>query len=46
MQNDFQKLVDSCYNMAEELLVSQDGEFYPFGAQIDSMGRIQIYKLL
>jgi len=38
MPNDFQELVDNCHHMSEELLVSQDGEFYPFGAQIDVMG--------
>lgn len=37
-QNDFQELINHSHNMAENLLLKQDGEFYPFGAIIDNYG--------
>lgn len=39
-QNDFQELINHSHDMAEKLLISQDGEFYPFGAEIDNQGKL------
>ncbi len=40
-QNDFQELINHCHDMAERLLLKQDGEFYPFGAAIDNQGELK-----
>lgn len=37
-QNDFQELINHSHIMAENLLIKQDGEFYPFGATINNEG--------
>ena len=39
-QNDFQELINHSHDMAEKLLINQDGEFYPFGAEIDNQGKL------
>ena len=39
-QNDFQELINHSHDMAEKLLIKQDGEFYPFGAEIDNQGKL------
>jgi hypothetical protein len=39
-QHDIQSLIDHCHQMAEHLLIQQNGEFYPFGAQINSTGEV------
>ena len=39
-QEDFQELINHCHDMAEKLLLEQDGEFYPFGAKINEQGEV------
>ncbi len=39
-QRDIQSLIDHCHHMAEQLLIRQNGEFYPFGAQVNSSGEL------
>ena len=39
MQNDFQTLTDHCQGMAEMLLIEQ-GEFYPFAVYLDNGGKL------
>jgi hypothetical protein len=39
-QNDFQELINHSHDMAEKLLINQNGEFYPFGAEIDNQGKL------
>ena len=38
--NDFQELINHSHDMAEKLLLEQNGEFYPFGAEIDMYGEL------
>ena len=39
-QDDIQELINHSHDMAEKLLIHQDGEFYPFGAEIDNQGKL------
>ncbi len=38
MKTDLDQLIFNSLNMAEQLLIHQDGEFYPFGAIVDKDG--------
>jgi hypothetical protein len=37
-QTDLEKLIFNSLDMAEHILLKQDGEFYPFGAFVDKDG--------
>lgn len=39
-KNDIQELINHSHDMAEKLLLQQNGEFYPFGAVINNLGEL------